>query len=278
MNILVTGASGQLGSQVIEFLSKSFKGTIIAGSRSVEKLSHLKEKGIEIRKVDFDDSATTDASFKGVDKLLIVSTDALAVPGLRLKQHLNAIASAKKNQVKHIVYTSLSSATDSPISFAPDHAGTEKALVDSGISYTILRNNWYFENLVQNLVPAKKSGTLMTATGEGKVGFVTREDCARTAAAVLASDQYKNQIIEVTNTEAVSYAQIAQELGVELVRISNDQLQLGLKDNDLPGFVVDLVATYEKAVETHKMSVTNNKIEEITGKKPVDLKQFLKSI
>lgn len=278
MNILVTGASGQLGSQVVEQLLKTFKGKIIAGSRSVEKLESLKAKGIEVRKVDFDDPSSTDEAFKNVDKLLIVSTDALAVPGLRLKQHLNAINSAKKNNVKYIVYTSLSNVLESPISFAPDHAGTEKAIVDSGIPYTILRNNWYFENLASAVGPAKQSGTLMSSTDDGKVAFVSRADCARVAAAVLISDDYKNQIIEVTNSEAYSYADIAKSINVNLVKITPDQLKSGLKEHGLPGFVIDLISTYELAVATKKMGLTNNSIQEITGKKASTLNEALNSL
>lgn len=278
MNVLVTGASGQLGSQVVELLLKTHKGKVIAGSRSVEKLEGLKAKGVEVRKVDFDDPTTTDQAFKDVDKLLIVSTDALAVPGLRLKQHLSALASAKKNNVKHIVYTSLTNAPDSPISFAPDHAGTEKAIQDSGITYTILRNNWYFENLASAVGPAKQSGVLMTATENGKVGFVSRADCARVAAAVLLKDDFKNKIIEVTNSQSYSYADIASAIKVDIVRITQEQLQAGLKEHGMPGFVIDLIATYEKAVATGKMNVTSNIVEEITGKKATTLSEALNYI
>jgi NAD(P)H dehydrogenase (quinone) len=276
MKILVTGASGQLGSQVVEQLLKTYKDKIIAGSRSVEKLEGLKVKGVEIRKVDFDDPATTDEAFKNVDKLLIISTDSIAVPGLRLKQHLNAVASAKKNNVKHIVYTSLSNADDSPISFAPDHAGSEKAIIASGIPYTFLRNNWYFENLGQAIGQAKQTGTLMTATDKGKVGFVTRADCALVAAAVLIGSDYQNQTIEVTNSEAYAYADIAKALNVDLVKLTLEQLKTGMQEHGLPGFVIDLLATYEQAVATNKMNLTNDLIQKITGKKATSLIEFMR--
>lgn len=277
MNILVTGASGQLGSQVVEQLLKTYKGKIIAASRSVEKLEGLKSRGVELRNVDFDDPATCDEAFKNIDKLLIVSTDALAIPGLRLKQHLNAIASAKKNKVKHIVYTSLSNADDSPISFAPDHAGTERAIIASGMSYTILRNNWYFENLASSTGAARESGTLMSATENGRVGFISRADCARVASAVLVSNDYQNQIIEVTNSEAYSYADIAHELNVDLVKITQEQLKAGLIEHGFPGFVIDLIASYEHAVASNKMNLTNDLIHKITGQKPTSLREALQA-
>lgn len=276
MSILVTGASGQLGSLVVDHLLQSYKGKIIAGSRSLDKLQALKTKGVELRKVDFDEAATTDEAFKNVDKLFIVSTDSLAVAGLRLKQHLTAIASAKKAGVKHIVYTSLTNADDSPISFAPDHAGTEAAIKASGISYTILRNNWYFENLASTIDQAKASKLVMSATQNGKVGFISRADCARTAAAVLLHDNLKNITLDVTAPQGYSYGDIAHALNAELTAISDEQLRMGLKQHGLPDFVIDLVTTFEKAVASGKMALTNNIIEELTGKRPQTLSEFLK--
>lgn len=278
MTILVTGASGQLGSAVVDHLLISYKGIVIAGSRNLEKIAALEAKGAELRKVDFDDAATTDEAFKNVDKLLIVSTDSLAEPGLRLKQHLTAIASAKKGGVKHIVYTSLTNADDSPISFAPDHAGTEAAIKASGIPYTILRNNWYFENLSSSVVQAKATKNLMTATQNGKVGFIARADCARVAAAVLLKDDLKNVTLDVTASQGYSYGDIALALNTELVQITDEQLKAGLKAHGLPSFVIDLVATYEKAVATGKMNVTNNLIQELTGKKPQTLAEYIKTV
>lgn len=271
MKILVTGASGQLGSKVLEILSQKYNLNVIAGTRSPEKLKSSKG---EVRKVDFDDSTSTDEAFKGIDKLLIISTDSLAVPGLRLKQHLAAIESAKKAGVKHIVYTSLTSAEDSPISFAPDHAGTEKAIKESGLTYTILRNNWYLENLAQ-VVDSASSGKIFSSTKEGRVGFISRNDCAEVAAHVLASDKYKNLVLDVTNSETYSYQDIAQALHAELVPISSEALAQGLREHKLPEFVVDLFVTYEKAVVSGKLSAKNDFFFEMVGRNPLSLENFL---
>lgn len=276
MRILVTGASGQLGSKVVELLLASYKGVIIAGSRHPEKLQHLTKLGVEVRKVDFDDVKTTDEAFKNVDKVLIVSTDALAVPGLRLKQHLNAIESAKKNQVKHVVYTSLTSADNSPISFAPDHLGTENALKASGLNYTILRNNWYLENLLPDIERAQKSGVLMSSTEQGRVGFISREDCARVAAAVLVSDKYKNATLDVTGAETYSYQDIAQLLKASWTALTSEQLSGALVSQGLPSFVVDLVVTYEQAVAQGRLDIKNSLVLELTGRKPKSLADLMR--
>ena len=128
-SLLVTGASGQLGGEVARRLvALGGDDVIIAGSREVGKLAGL--DGVVTRRVDFDDDeATLQAAFEGVDRALIVSTDALDRPGRRAEQHLRAIRAAKAAGVKHLVYTSLAKAADdSAIPIAKDHVLTERAL------------------------------------------------------------------------------------------------------------------------------------------------------
>ena len=177
--LLVTGAAGQLGQRVIHHLLETYKvapGRIIAATRSPEKLADLAAKGVVTRKADFDDAAGLSAAFAGVDRLLIISTDALAVPGQRLKQQTAAVEAAKKAGVKHILYTSMPAPEGSLVSFAPDHLGTENAIKASGIGYTILRDAWYFDNFLHGLPHSLEIGKWYTATGGGRVSNISRED------------------------------------------------------------------------------------------------------
>src|SRR4051812_25915717 len=133
-NLLVTGAGGHLGRHVVKQLLTANAGNIIAGSRAPEKLGELVAKGADVRTVDFDDPRSLSVAFKGVDRLLIISTDALAKPGLRQYQHMTAIDAAVKAGIRHVIYTSmLNPEPGSPIPFAPDHFKTEQALIASGL-------------------------------------------------------------------------------------------------------------------------------------------------
>ncbi|MCA9913370.1 MAG: NAD(P)H-binding protein, partial [Anaerolineae bacterium] len=87
MTLLVTGASGNLGSRVIELLLETGAKGIIAGTRSPDKLQHLVEQGVELREVNFDDPAGLVQAFTGVDRLLLISTDAVDGTDKRLNQH-----------------------------------------------------------------------------------------------------------------------------------------------------------------------------------------------
>ena len=162
---------------------------MIAASRDPAKLADLAAKGAETRRADFDDPASLDAAFKGVDRLLIVSTDALGVPGMRQRQHKAAVAAAARAQVGHVVYTSMPNPEPgSLIPFAPDHYGTEQALTKSGLPHTILRVSWYAENLLRSLPSILSTGKWYSSAGEGRVANVARDDVARAAAAALIKD------------------------------------------------------------------------------------------
>ncbi len=186
--LLVIGASGHLGQRVIELLLEANAGHVIAATRTPEKLAHLVARDVEVRKADFDDPGTLASAFAGVDRLLLISTDALDGTDRRIVQHRNAINAAAQAKVKHVVYTSLTNPEPgSPIAIAPDHYATEQVLAASGLDWTVLRNNIYTDYQLAGLTRAVATGQLVSAAGDGGVGYVTREDCARAAAAALTA-------------------------------------------------------------------------------------------
>jgi NAD(P)H dehydrogenase (quinone) len=210
--ILITGAAGQLGQRVIHHLLETYKvpaANLIAASRDTAKLADLAAKGVQTRKADFDDAASLEAAFKGVDRVLIISTDALAVPGQRLKQHTTAVNAAAKAGVKHIAYTSMPSPDKSLVTFAPDHLGTENAVKASGLPYTIIRNAWYHDNYMHSMPHNLQGGSWYTASGDGKVPNISRDDCALGAAAALASGTTDSATYTLTGSQSLSADEIA---------------------------------------------------------------------
>ena len=185
--LLVTGASGQLGRRVIELLLEAETPNLIAASRDPAKLADLAVRGVETRRADFDDPASLAVAFAGVDRLLLVSTDALNQPGRRIAQHRAAVAAAAAAGVKHVVYTSAPGArpqVDGGV--IDDHFWTEQALAASAIpGWTILRHNLYAELLLMGAGQAVASGALYSATAGAGRAYVSREDCARIDAAAL---------------------------------------------------------------------------------------------
>jgi NAD(P)H dehydrogenase (quinone) len=141
--LLVTGASGNLGREVVErLLARGGDDRLIAGTRDPARLDDLAARGVEVRRLDFDDEAALAAGFAGVDRALLVSTDALDAPGRRAAQHVRAIRAAVASGVDHLVYTSCPNPSlASALLLSHDHATSEAALVDAGVGHTVLRDN-----------------------------------------------------------------------------------------------------------------------------------------
>lgn len=280
--MLVTGASGQLGRRVLELLLETHNATIIAATRTPEKLAEFSGRGIIVRHADFEDPASLLRAFQDVDRLLVISTDAVDIPGRRLTQHRNAIKAAEQAGVSHVVYTSIMNpGPDSPAYVAPDHRGTEESLMESKLGWTVLRENIYMDLLLMSIPQAIQVGKIFNAIGDGKAAYITREDCARAAAVALASSYEGRRVLDITGPEAVyqyEVAAIASEItGQEIsyVPLELDMLIQNMVDSGLPRPVAERYASFDAAVAQGKFSTVSNTVEDLTGRKPVSVADFL---
>jgi NAD(P)H dehydrogenase (quinone) len=280
--LFVTGASGQLGRRAVELLlaRKDPSLKIVAGTRTPEKLAGL--DGVEVRRVDFEQPSTLASAFAGVDRLLLVSTDALDRPGRRLEQHVAAITAAKAAGVKHVVYTSATNPdADSPALVAEDHRKTEEALAASGLGYTVLRNALYTELLLMSLPPAVASGVLYAAAGDGAQNYVTREDCAAAAAAAVASSFEGKRTLDVTGPAAHTFnelAAFAEKLSGKAVRyqpLTAEQATAGLVGAGVPAPFAAVLVGFDLAVAQGRANVTSNVVNELTGRPAQGVEAFL---
>lgn len=211
MTIAVTGATGQLGSLVVdELLKTEDPASIVAVVRNEEKAAGLSAKGVDVRVASYTDPVALEAAFSGVDTVLLVSGNEI---GQRVAQHKNVIDAAKTAGVSRLVYTSAPKATTSELVLAPEHKATEEYLVESGIGHSIVRNGWYTENYVPQVEGAKESGVIVAAAGEGRVSSASRVDYAAGAAAVLVGDGHEGKTYEFSGDYAWNYTELATSIG-----------------------------------------------------------------
>jgi NAD(P)H dehydrogenase (quinone) len=283
--LLVTGAAGHLGQHVLTHLIDTYHvtpGDIVAGSRKPEALADWAAKGVEVRAVDFDQPKTLASAFAGIDRLLIISTDALGVPGQRLRQHEAAIAAAAAAGVKHVVYTSLPFADTSAVLFAPDHAGTERALAASAIpGWTVLRNHWYFENILFGLPHILATGTWVSAAGDGRLAHIARDDLARAAAAALAADFNGKRTLTPSGAQAFTVAELAEKLSaatgkpIKVVPVSADDLVAGMVAGGLPEPVARVFASFDVNQAQGKFGQVTADYKALTGVDPTPFDAWL---
>ncbi|GAB4423459.1 MAG: SDR family oxidoreductase [Anaerolineae bacterium] len=281
-NLLVTGASGQLGRRVVELLLEAKAGHVIAATRNPEKLADLAARGVEVRRADFDDPASLTTAFAGVDRLLLISTDAVGEPGRRLAQHRAAVAAAVKAGVKHVVYTSLTRPEPgTPITLADSHYGTEQALAESPLDWTVLRNNVYTDVLLMSLPQAVAMGQLVDAAGNGGTGYVTREDCARAAAAVLAAPPAGRVTLDITGPNVVTCSELAQIVSeisgrpVSYASVTPDVMQNILVGAGLPPVYAEALVSFDTAKAQGFLGVATTTVAELTGAAPQSVRDFL---
>ena len=276
---LVTGANGKLGRHVTQLLLDAQAGTVIAASRDPSKLADLAAKGAQTRHADFDDPASLAEAFTGVDRLLLISTDGMAL-GQRLAQHSAAIAAAKAAGVGHVVYTSMPKPETSAVSFAGDHLGTENTLKASGLPYTILRNSWYQENLFLALPPALKSGQWYSSAGDGRIPHIAHADCARAAAAALIQAPL-NQTFTLTGPELLTTQQIAALASaatgkpLQVIEVTDEQLAGGMKHAGVPDMLIPMLVSFDTNTRQGGFDILTDDVEKLTGQKPSALEAFL---
>jgi NAD(P)H dehydrogenase (quinone) len=278
---LVTGAGGQLGRRVLELLVQAKPGKLIATTRSPDKLAEFARQGVEVRKADFGDAASLTDAFSGADRLLLVSTDDLATPGKRLAQHRAAVAAAEKAGVKHVLYTSAPATRPTPeSSLINDHFWTEQALIGSNLDWTILRDNIYTDMLLMGLPHAVATGQLFTATGTAARNYVTREDCAQTAAAALVKATGR-QVLDVNGPAPVTQDEIATIVSevtgktVTHIPVSPDDLRKGLTSAGLPPFLVEALVAFDIDAARGYHAINAPTVQELTGRAPTSVRAFL---
>jgi len=208
--IIISGASGQLGRLVIKHLLASGvpAKNLILVSRSPDALEEFTKQGAEARFGDFYKPESLPAAFAGGTRMLLISIGFGPVP--RPQAHKNAIDAAVAAGVKHIAYTSFVAITKGETGgLAADHYQTEELLRKSGVKWTFLRNSIYSDGLVAQAAKMIAEGRATVPANESRLGYVTREDCAAAAAAVISKPGHDNKAYDITGPELIGVREIA---------------------------------------------------------------------
>lgn len=280
--IAITGASGHLGKATLNFLlAKTNPSSLVAIARDTEKVADLADKGVIVRQGDYTDPASLVTAFAGVDTLVLISSAVLGEE--RVRQHTNVINAAKEAGVKHVFYTSASNPSlTAHFTPAIDHFQTENLLNESGLTYTIFRNNLYLDILPGVLGDAPQSGKLYFPAGDGKVSFVLRADIAEGLANALLSEGHENKVYEIGSPVSYSFSDIAAALSqsgkpVDYIDIPNSAYEAELQKH-LPAVYAKMYAGMAEGVKQGDFDVPDATLENLLGRQPVTLTDFLKNL
>jgi NAD(P)H dehydrogenase (quinone) len=281
--IFLTGASGQLGSAILERLLKlAPANTIAALDRNESRAKKLEQKGIKTFIGEYADKASLLPALQGVEKLLLVSSNGENA----LAEHKNVIDAAKDTGVKHIYYTggalnrNVKQSLLGPL--ADSYIITENYIIESGLTYTIFQNGLYSETIPFFVGEQVLETGISFPAGDGKASFAKRAEMGEAIANVMANDGHEGKIYVLTTQPSYSFEEIAQifsdlsgkKVGYNSPEIEEYETQLkeyGLGESDI-WYSLLLAAI----IKNEEYDVKESDLEQLLGRKATDLRTYLK--
>lgn len=282
MSIVITGATGHLGRQVVEQLLA--RGTapsdIVAGGRSPEALEALTALGVRTAPIDYDDPASLEVAFADAEKILLISGSEV---GKRVPQHQAVIEAAQKVDAT-LVYTSAPKASTSALVLAPEHKATEELLATSGLTHTVLRNSWYSENYDDTIHQGVATGTLLTSTAGGRIASAPRRDYAEAAAVVLLTDEHDGAVLELSGDQPWDFAELAATISevsgreVNVQQASTEEHLAALKSFGLDEGTAGFVTALDANIAAGLLADSDGTLSRLIGHPTTTLKQHVSSV
>lgn len=280
MSLVVTGATGQLGRLVVTSLLE--KGVdadqIVATARDTSRLADLADRGVQVRRADYNDPASLKEAFAGADRVLLVSSNEI---GQRLAQHQNVVDAAQDAGVELLAYTSIANADSSGNSLAKEHHATEQAVLASGLPHTFLRNSWYLENYTDQLPTYLEHGVVLGAAGQGRVSAAARADFAEAAAAALLAES-PQEVYELGGS-AFSLTELAATVtevsgrDVAYTDLPADVLSQTLVGVGLPAEVAAMLSDADEGLSRGELYVEKTDLEGLLGRPATTLVEAIRA-
>lgn len=263
--IIVSGASGQLGGLVVEdLLARGVEPSrLILVSRTPEALAAYAAMGASTRFGDFSEPESLPAAYAGGDRMLLISIGT-GVGAERADLHGNAIDAAVAAGVRHVVYTSFVDLENNDSPLAADHVRTEQMLRDSGLAWTMLRNSLYMNGVVARAARMLADGRVVSSV-TGGVAYVTREDCAAAAAAVLATDGHEGRAYDITGPSVV----FPQDIARAASEVTGRPIEILPPE---PG-----AAAAPGPMSSASFSVVSSAVQDLTGRPAMSVRDLLES-
>lgn len=280
--IAVSGATGHLGRMTLAALSKRTPtDRIVALCRDPNKAQDLAQAGYVVRQADYDDEPGMQAALFGVEKFLLISSNAV---GHRVHQHERAIRAATKAGVSLMAYTSLLHCDRAQTELAQEHRATEASLRASNVPFVILRNGWYLENYSDNLSPVLQSKTLLGCAAEGRISAASRADYAAAAAVVLTEPGHMNKVYELAGDEHFTLGALADAISshsgtqVRYQHLSEHDYEAALSAHHVPKDIAHMLANADAGIARGELQDDSRRLSALLGRPTRSLNSLLAEI
>lgn len=275
MNYLITGATGNIGSLVVQrLLDRGDRPRVLV--RDAEKAQSRYGDRVDVFVGDFADAASMTAALTGVDAFLLVSS----VDDLVARDEIAARA-AKAAGVKHLVKISSLAIPQKDVGTGIWHAQGEAAILASGVPFTFIRPSGFMENCLWWARSIKSEGIVRSSAGDGKSPVIHSDDIAAVATKALTTQAYIGESLPVTGPELLSYpemlAKIAAQIGKPLryEALSDEQERNQLIARKRPPHMVEAVGSIFRAMREGRLAKVTDTVERVLERKPKSFDQWL---
>jgi NAD(P)H dehydrogenase (quinone) len=282
--IVITGATGQLGSLIVASLLERVPAAEVAVSvRDPGRAADLAERGVRVRRGDFSEPDSLTDAFAGATQVLVVSANELG--GKAVDGHIAAIDAARAAGAERILYTSHQGASADSL-FAPmrDHAATEEYLAATGTPFTSLRNGFYATTVPFLLGQALTTGEIL-APADGPVSWTTPADLAEAAAIILADPgRFDGPTPPLTAPDAFDLEDTAGILtkltGRTIGRtvVGEDEWAAGLAAHGAPEALATMLLGMFRAARRGEFSATSPTLGGLLGRPATPFGSFLAGV
>ncbi|CCH54828.1 NAD(P)H azoreductase [Fibrisoma limi BUZ 3] len=267
--ILITGATGSVGSEVIKQLSDrgiAFRA-MVRSANDVDRLSTL--PGAEVVLGDFNDPATLAKALAGIERAFVLTNSSEQAE----TQQLRFVAEAQRAGVQHLVKLSQYAADrNSPVRFLRYHAVVEDAIRESGMNFTFLRPNLFMQGLLGFREPIRQQGKFFAAVGTARISVVDVRDIASVAAATLTEPDHDGKTYTITGPDALTHAEMADQLAdalgkpVAFVDVPPAAMRQALAAAGFPDWQTDGLLEDYAHYSRNEASAVLPDVQEVTGK------------
>ncbi|MBO9616994.1 MAG: SDR family oxidoreductase [Dyadobacter sp.] len=278
-SIFLTGATGAVGSQLVQQLSSlniGFKALV----RTPEQAGQLnKLPNAEAIIGDLAEPTTFEHALTGIEKAFLLTNSSEQAESLQM----GFVEAAHRAGVGHIVKLSQFAADESsPVRFLRYHARVENRIRELGLGYTFLRPNLYMQGLLAFKEQIRYHGQFFAAIGQARVSLVDVRDIAAIAAVALTEPGYEDQIYDITGPEALSHYQLAETLShvlgkpVNFIDVSPAQMEQALAGAGFPEWQIGgLIEDYAHYAREEAAAVSDA-VARVTGRNAIGFEQFVK--
>ena len=266
--ILVTGATGNIGSQLVPMLAAGDNIDVRVFVRSEAKAAPLTEAGAEAVIGVFEDAEAVRAAVDGIDTVVLITA-----PNPDAADQASAVINAAKEAgVRKIVRMSaINAGVDGPTENTRLHGKTDSEIQASGLTYVILRPHFFMQNLFLGAQTIAGDGNMYWGMGDGKLGMIDVRDIVDTLAGAVLSDEFDNQIFSPTGPESISFHEIAATLTdalgnpVNYIPVSLDAVEQTLLEMGMGDWFPKVMRDYSKAYSENWGDYTTDDVQRIAG-------------